>query len=126
MVYWSKCGTQNEDDGSHCMNCGEPLSVSRRESRNWEEEIETRAEEFGERAEQFGRRMSERNWGMEDECFGGRSRTMWPLIIGGFIILIGLSSLLENTYSWIRFDNIWPLFLIALGLMIVYNRIQRQ
>jgi hypothetical protein len=62
---------------------------------------------------------------MEDECFGGRSRKMWPLFIGVFIILIGLSSLLENTYSWARFDNIWPLFLIALGLMIVYNRIQR-
>ncbi|MBE0633876.1 hypothetical protein IH574_04845 [Candidatus Bathyarchaeota archaeon] len=126
MVYCSKCGTLNEEDASQCKNCGEPFSVTRRESRNWEEEIELRAEEFGERAERFGRRMSGRDGEMEDMCFGGRGRTMWPLFIGVFIILIGLSSLLENTYSWARFDNIWPLFLIALGLMIVYNRIQRQ
>ena len=25
MVYCAKCGSQNEGDASHCMNCGEPL-----------------------------------------------------------------------------------------------------
>jgi uncharacterized membrane protein YvbJ len=125
MVYCQKCGTQNEDDASNCVNCGEPLTGTRRVRRNWEDEIEARAEEFGARAERFGNRMSARDWDRDDMCFGGNSRTMWPLVIGVFIILIGISSLLENTYSWARFDNIWPFFLIALGVIILYNRFQR-
>ena len=119
MVYCQKCGIKNEDDASNCVNCGEPLNETRRVRRNWEDEIEARADEFGGRMERIGDRMG------DDMCFGGRSRTTWPLVIGVFIILVGLSSLLENTYSWARFDNIWPLFLIALGVMILYNRFQR-
>jgi len=106
VVYCAKCGAQNEDDASHCINCGEALSNTRRESRNWEEEIEVRAEEFGERAEQFGRRMSGRNRDIEDNCFGGRDRSSGPIIFGVIIILVGLSTLLEKTYSWARFDNL--------------------
>lgn len=101
MVYCRKCGTKNENDASNCVNCGEPLTEPRR-ARNWEYEIEAQAEKFGERAERFGNRMSERDWDRDDMCFGGRSRTMWPLIIGVFIILIGLSSLLGDTYPWMR------------------------
>jgi uncharacterized membrane protein YvbJ len=125
LVYCQKCGVKNEDDSYNCVNCGETLDGSRRIRRNWEEEIEEKAEEFGARAEEFGRRMSSRDWDRDDMCFGGNSRTMWPLVIGVFIILIGVSSLLENIYSWARLDNIWPFFLIALGLIILYNRIQR-
>jgi len=25
MVYCAKCGTKNDEDASHCVNCGEPL-----------------------------------------------------------------------------------------------------
>jgi len=125
MVYCSKCGKENEDDASNCTSCGESLTGDRRMGRDWEEEIEARAEDFGARAEAWGNRMSSRDWDRDDMCFGGRSRTIWPLIIGVFIILVGLSSLLEKTYSWARFDNIWPLFLIALGVLILYNRYQK-
>ena len=125
MVYCSKCGKENEDDASNCTSCGESLTGDRRMRRNWEDEIEARAEDFGARAEAWGNRMSSRDWDRDDMCFGGRSRTIWPLIIGVFIILVGLSSLLEKTYSWARFDNIWPLFLIALGVLILYNRYQK-
>ena len=100
MVYCTKCGTENTDDAINCVNCGASMQPP-------------------------AYRRSRRDWDLEDDCFGGRSRTMWPLFIGLFIIMIGLSSLLENTYSWARFDNIWPFFLIALGLTIIYNRIQR-
>ena len=105
---------------------GEPLSIIRRESRNWEDEIEVRAEEFGEKAEQFGKRMSNRNWDMEDNCFGPRNRSTGPLIFGVIIILVGLSTLLEKTYSWARFDNLWPVIIIGIGLMVVYNAVQRR
>ena len=123
MVYCAKCGTQNDDDTAQCMKCGEPLGSSQRRSRNWEEEIEVRAEEFGERAEKFGRRMEARH--MDDECFGGRDRSTGPLVFGVIIILAGLSSLLSDTYSWARFDNLWPVIIIGIGLIVVYNAIKR-
>lgn len=125
LLYCSKCGTENSDEASLCSNCGEPLSVPRQEKRNWEDEIEERAEEFGERAERFGRRMGSRNWEMEDECYGGRNRSTGPIIFGAIIILIGLSSLLERTYSWARIGNLWPIILILIGLSVVYNASQR-
>jgi hypothetical protein len=113
------------DESSLCSNCGEPMGLTHRKSRNWEDEIEDRAEEFGERAEQFGKRMSARNWEMEDECYGGRNRSSGPIIFGIIIIMIGLSSLLERTYSWARMANLWPFIIIVIGLVVVYNGSQR-
>lgn len=62
----------------------------------------------------------------EEMCFGGRSKTMAPIIFGAIMILVGLSFLLERTFAWINFDNLWPLIIIAIGLMIVYNATQKQ
>lgn len=62
---------------------------------------------------------------VDDMCFGGRSRTIWPLIIGVFIILIGLSSLLDRYYYWASFEYLWPIFLIAVGLLIIFGRSRR-
>ena len=101
MVYCTKCGAENEENVLECKNCGSPMRVIRSRGRSY-------------------------NRGDEDWCFGGRGKTIWPLIIGVFIILIGLSTLLEDTYSWARFDNLWPLLLIAIGLLIIYTRLQEQ
>jgi uncharacterized membrane protein len=62
---------------------------------------------------------------MEDNCFGGRDRSSGPIFFGVIIILVGLSSLLEKTYSWARFDNLWPVIIIAIGLLVVYNAMKR-
>jgi uncharacterized membrane protein YvbJ len=101
MVYCTKCGTENIDDADICVNCGISLNSPTYRSI---------------------RRYMNRD---DDMCFGGRSKTMWPLIIGIFIILIGLSSLLEDTYSWARFDNLWPVLIIGIGLVILTNALQR-
>ena len=124
MFYCSNCVTQNDDDAAHCAKCGETLGSTQRDSRNWEDEIEVRAEEFGERAERFGRRMEART--MDDECFGSRDRSTGPLVFGVIIILVGLSSLLSDTYSWARIGNLWPVILIGIGLLTVYNATQRR
>jgi len=63
---------------------------------------------------------------MDDECFGSRDRSTGPLVFGVIIILVGLSSLLEKTYSWARFDNLWPVIIIGIGLLTVYNATQRR
>lgn len=101
MVYCTKCGTENLDDADICSNCGASMHVPQSRDRS-------------------------NNQSTEDMCFGGRSNKMWPLIIGVFIIMLGLSSLLERTYSWARFDNLWPFLIIAVGLMVAYNAIQRR
>ena len=99
-MYCTKCGTENLDDASACVNCGSSLNIQPvRKRRN--------------------------DWDMEDNCFGGRDRSSGPIFFGVIIILFGLSSLLERTYSWARFDNLWPVIIIAIGLMVVYNAMKR-
>jgi hypothetical protein len=107
MVYCTKCGAQNDDDAANCSSCGASLSVSRRESRGWEEELETRAEDFGKRAENWGRNM-------EDECFGlpGGSSII-GILFGLAIILLGAREL----FGW-RID-FGPFAIIVVGVLIL-------
>lgn len=114
MVYCAKCGAQNEDGASNCENCGAPLRASRREKRDWEEELEIRAEEFGERAEEFGRRM-------ESECFGlpGGSSII-GILVGIAIILVGA----REVFGW-NID-IGPFIIIVVGVLIIAGALYRQ
>jgi uncharacterized membrane protein YvbJ len=100
MVYCTKCGTENEENAENCKNCGASLSPP-------------------------AYRVRRRSWDPEDDCFGGRGRTTWPIIIGAFLILLGLSSLLEDTFWWASFDNLWPLLIIAVGVLVVSNALRR-
>jgi len=109
MVYCTKCGAENEDEASNCVNCGAPLQVYSPEKRDWEEEIEIRAEEFGERAEKFGKRM-------ENECFGlPRGGAIFGLFIGIIIILVGLQQLFGWNIDFGSFAIIIVGILIAAG-----------
>ena len=111
MVYCTKCGAENEDEVSNCVNCGAPIQKSRPVKRDWEDEIDRRAEEFGKSAEKFGRRM-------EGECFGiPRGGTIVGLIIGIIIILLGARELL----GW-RID-LGPFVIIVVGILFVVGAI---
>jgi uncharacterized membrane protein YvbJ len=101
LVYCTKCGTENEDDAEVCKNCGASLSPPAYRTRR-------------------------RDWDYDDECFGGRDRMTWPLLIGAFLILMGLSTLLEDMFWWAGWDTLWPLFIIAIGVMIVSNAYRRR
>jgi len=122
MVYCVKCGAQNEDDATHCVSCGEPLSVSRRESRGWEEEIEVWAEDIGERAERFGRRMeNEFSPARARECFGLPGGTS---IIG---VLIGLAIILWGASTLMGWNlDLGPYAIIVFGLLIVAGVLYKQ
>lgn len=111
MVYCTNCGAKNEDEATNCVGCGTPLQVYSPRKRDWEKEIEIRAEDFGRRAEQFGRRM-------ESECFGLPSGgAIFGLFIGAIIIIFGLQQLL----GWnIDFG---PYAIIIFGLLIVAGAI---
>ena len=101
MVYCTKCGSENLDNVEICADCGVSLRESPTKYRGKDQDF-------------------------EDMCFGGRGRSMGPIIFGAIMILAGLSFLLERTFAWARFDNLWPLIIIAIGLLVVYNATQKQ
>lgn len=114
MVYCTKCGAQNDDEATHCIECGEPLSVIHQESRGWEEEIEVRAEEFGRSAERFGKRM-------EEECFGlPGGNSIIGILIGLAIILWGASEIM----GWNL--DLGPYAIIVFGLLIIAGVLYKQ
>lgn len=108
MVYCTHCGTKNKDDATFCVKCGAKLSVSAEKS--LEKRIEEGAEEFGKRAEEWGKDF-ERN--VETECFGlPHGGTIFGLIIGIIIILVGVTSLVGIDLEF------WPLIILIFGLLV--------
>ena len=119
MVYCSKCGTQNKDNAKYCVKCGSQLKIS--EEKSIEKYIEEGAEEFGKRAEAWGQNFGKRT---EQECFGlPHGGTIFGLIIGLIIILVGVTSLAGVDIEF------WPLIVIIFGLLIaggaIYSLTQR-
>jgi len=100
MVYCTSCGTKNPDDAQKCSKCGEPLYVPPQARYEREETC-------------FG--APERRRYERDFCFGVPG-IIFPLLIGVFIIMWGLSIIMEVQYLW---SHIWPLFIIFIGLIII-------
>lgn len=61
-----------------------------------------------------------------DYCFGASSSTTWGILIGIFIILMGVTSLLGDVYEWASWDRLWPVFVIGIGLLILANALRRR
>lgn len=62
----------------------------------------------------------------DNYCFGGRASRTWTLIFGIFIILVGITQLLGDIYPWARWSRIWPVFIIGIGLLIIFNTLTRE
>jgi uncharacterized membrane protein YvbJ len=108
MVYCTHCGTKNKDGANFCMKCGAKLTVSTETS--LEKRIEEGAEEFGKRAEEWGKDFEKH---VETECFGlPHGGTIFGLIIGLIIILVGVTSLTGIDLHF------WPLAIIVFGLLV--------
>jgi uncharacterized membrane protein YvbJ len=94
MVYCTKCGTNNADDATVCVNCGAPLHGASGEGRHY-----------------MGRVRYEREFG-----FHRRGRPIAGLVIGIIVIFIGLSFLLREygiPVPW------WEIILILFGVYLV-------
>jgi len=109
MVYCTECGTKNEETIKTCVKCGAKLHLPKNKS--LEKQIEDGAEEFGKRAEEWGKSFGKH---AEDECFGlPNGGTIFGIIIGIIIVLVGLSSLLGIDLEF------WPLVIIIFGVLIL-------
>ena len=109
MVYCSKCGTENEESAETCIKCSAKLNVPGKKS--LEKSIEDGTEEFGKRAEAWGKSFGKRQ---EEECFGlPHGGTIFGLIIGIIIILVGISLLIGIDLE------IWPLMILIFGVLII-------
>ena len=96
MVYCTKCGTQNPNDAITCSKCGASLNPAP--------------------YKEYRRYRSE-----EGVCFGGRNY-IWGIIIGLFIVLIGVANLLGGNI-W---DQLWPVFIILVGVIIIISAFMRK
>lgn len=101
MVYCTKCGTQNPDDAVNCKNCGAPLNPP-----------------------PYKEYPTYRKRWDEDACFG-RSY-IWSVVIGLFILILGVSALLGDYYPWASFDRLWPLLIIFIGLLVLVNAFRHK
>ncbi len=100
MVYCTKCGTENDDEALTCKNCGASLRPPPYRS--------------------YTRRYE------DDLCFGRRGGSSWVIIIGIFIILVGISSILGETLGLNVWNLLWPFFIIGIGILIVVNALYRR
>jgi len=99
MVYCQKCGTKNEEDAEYCSNCGADLQANKPRRR---------------------RRMDDRP---REECFGlPYGGAIVGIIVGIFLILIGLSAFYPNIV--IR-PYIWAIVLVIIGVLIIAGAIYR-
>ncbi len=91
------------------------------ESTSLEENIQIGAEEIAERAREMGEELQK----------GVRvSGHQASLFIGGALILVGIFYLLENLnitwLSWLRWDVVWPVILIAAGALFLVRQFRGQ
>jgi uncharacterized membrane protein YvbJ len=103
MVYCTKCGTNNAEGATVCVNCGAPLYGMSAEGRS---------------------HWGHRQYAREYYGFHRRSRALTTLIIGIVIVLIGFSFLLNEIFNisipW------WEIILILLGVWFIARAVMRM
>ncbi len=103
MVYCPKCGTKNEDAAEFCVNCGASLQTGTVTSRRLERK----------RAEQ--------------ECFGlPHGGAIVGIVIGFFILLWGVTLVLQQTGVIAQAVDFWYVVIIVIGVLMIAGAIYRM
>ena len=91
------------------------------EGASLEENIQTGAEEIAERAREMGEEIQQGVRVSGDQA---------SLFIGGALILVGIFYLLDNLniswLSWLRWDVVWPVVLIAAGVLFLVRQFRGE
>jgi phage shock protein C len=91
------------------------------EGASLEENIQTGAEEIAERAREMGEEIQKGVRVSGDQA---------SLFIGGALILVGIFYLLDNLniswLSWLRWDVVWPVVLIAGGVLFLVRQFRGE
>lgn len=105
MPYCEKCGSEVSEKMAFCPKCGAPLRVEKPPAETYKAEKAEKheKEEKGEKTEKYEKR--------EFEVIG-------PLIGGLILIFAGFMLYLAVT-GYLRWQVIWPLFLITIGIIII-------
>lgn len=103
MVYCTKCGTQNPDTALNCSNCGAPLYSG--EARPYNPQYEHRPHYH----EEYRHKSGGEGIGL--------------LIVGLFIVVIGLAAITGFALFWTYF---WPLVIILIGIWIIMLGLRRN
>ena len=57
-------------------------------------------------------------------------RTQTTKVIGGGLVLVGLLALISSFdlrwFSWLRFDNLWPLLLVVFGVVMLVRAFNQE
>ncbi len=100
MVICPKCGQENPDGSKFCSNCGTNLIGAETKSPS-SRYLRTRSYEWRNRRQLF-----------------------WPFLIGFFLIIWGLSQILEIYYRisipW------WPIILVAIGVYLIIRALMHR
>lgn len=103
MVYCPKCGTKNEDPAEFCVNCGASLQTGTVTSRRLERK----------RAEQ--------------ECFGlPHGGAIVGIVIGFFILLWGVTLVLQQTGVIAQAVDFWYVVIIVIGVLMIAGAVYRM
>ena len=103
MVYCTKCGTNNAEGATVCVNCGAPLYGTSAKGRSYWGHKQYKGEYYG---------------------FHIRSGALAILIIGIVIVLIGFNFLLNETFN-IRIP-LWEIILILFGVWFIVRAVTRM
>jgi len=103
MVYCTKCGTNNAEGATVCVNCGASLYGMSSEGRSYWGHRQYKGEYYG---------------------FHRRSGALAILIMGIVIVLIGFDSLLREMFN-IRLP-LWEIILILVGVWLVARVVIRM
>ncbi|HEY46337.1 MAG TPA: PspC domain-containing protein [Anaerolineae bacterium] len=91
------------------------------EGASLEENIQTGAEEIAGRAREMGEELQKGVRVSGDQA---------SLFIGGALILVGIFYLLDNLniywLSWLRWDVVWPVILIAAGVLFLVRQFRGE
>jgi hypothetical protein len=103
MVYCNRCGTQNPDGTTYCSNCGAPL--------------------YPEQSRPYQRHEHRRYYYENGYHYRRHGSGFGLLIVGLFIIIIGLAVLTGFTMFWNYF---WPIIIILVGLWVLMLGLRRN